>query len=46
MDVSQYERNIENSRIIAVFENGEARFPHPHLKLQNNTILVDKFRSN
>lgn len=46
MDVSQYERKNKNSRIIAVFENGEARFPHPHLKLQNNTILIDKFRSN
>jgi len=45
IDVSQYERKNENSRIIAVFQKDEARFPHPHLKLQNNTLLIDKFHS-
>jgi UDP-N-acetylglucosamine 2-epimerase (non-hydrolysing) len=45
LDVSGFENKHPYSRIIVVFEENQARFPHKYLKLKNKTILVEKFNS-
>ncbi|HTX60686.1 MAG TPA: UDP-N-acetylglucosamine 2-epimerase (non-hydrolyzing) [Methanobacterium sp.] len=41
--VSEFEANNKLFVIKAVFDKGEAKFPHKDLQLNNKTIIVDRF---
>lgn len=43
--VSEFEKKHPDYRIIIVFQNNKAKFPHKHLKLKNNKVMVEKFDS-
>lgn len=41
--VSEFEDRNKHSLIKAVFDDGEAKFPHPNLQLNNKTVIIDRF---
>lgn len=42
MDVSQFEINHPNSKIIVVFKGEKAQFPHSALSLKNKTVILER----
>ena len=46
IDVAGFERKYPDSRIMIVFDDDEAKFPHKHLLLKNKTVILEKYQSS
>lgn len=46
IDVAEFERKYPDSRIMIVFDEDEAKFPHEHLNLKDKTVILEKYQSS